>query len=324
MSEISQQAGQSAVEIEAQAALWLERRHFGVWDDCAQAAFDSWLSESSAHLIAYWRLDAIWNRTERLVVLKSPLKEMQPFQKKVWPGLLRLAAVACVVLAVTGAGALFFTKPAIDTYATALGERKILTLPDGSKIELNTNSVLRLARGAARKAWLDKGEAYFQIVHNAASPFTVVAMGHRVTDLGTAFTVRTEKGRLEVSLLEGRARLDTADARIQDHSAVLIPGDVLVATSTSLSVAKRPERRLREALGWRRGVLVFDHATLAEAAEEFNRYNRTKLIIADQAAARRTIGATFPVHDVELFARVAQQVLGLRVEHRGGDIAISH
>jgi transmembrane sensor len=314
-----------AAEIEAQAALWLERRHFGAWDDAAKTAFDMWLAESPAHLLAYWRLDATWNRTERLVALKPARTDVAaPQKKRVWPNLMRLAAVAAIVAAVAGASSFYFAKPRIDTYSTALGERKILTLPDGSKIELNTDSVLRLAQGGSRRAWLDKGEAYFQIKHNSASPFAVEAAGHRVTDLGTAFTVRTNKDRLEVSLLEGSARLDTADARVQQHSTVLIPGDLLVATSTTLSVTKRPERRLREALGWRRGVLVFDHTTLADAAEEFNRYNHTKLIVADGAAADRTIGATFPVHDVELFARTAEQVLGLRVEHRGGDIVISH
>lgn len=315
----------SASEIEAQAALWLERRHFGVWDDTAKTAFDTWLAESSAHLLAYWRLDATWNRTERLVALKSSRTEIVALEKKsIWPNMIRWAAAAGIIAAIAGATSLYFSDPRIVTYSTALGERKILTLPDGSKIELNTNSVLRLAEGGSRKAWLDKGEAYFQIVHNTALPFAVNAAGHRVTDLGTAFTVRTDRNRLEVSLLEGSARLDTADARVQQHSTVLIPGDVLVATPSSLSVAKRPERRLREALGWRRGVLVFDHTTLADAAEEFNRYNSTKLIVADSPAAKRTIGATFPVHDVELFARVAQQVLGLRVEHRGSGIVISH
>jgi transmembrane sensor len=216
-----------------------------------------------------------------------------------------------------------FAPPSVGTYTTAIGERKILTLSDGSKIELNTNSVLRLSANDQRKAWLDKGEAYFRIVHNAASPFEVVAAGHRVTDLGTAFTVRSEKDWIEVSLLEGRARLSSADANVQEHSTVLIPGDVLVATPTSLSVSKQSERIQKEALGWRRGVLVFDHATLADAVAELNRYNRIKLIVADKTAAERTIGATFPVHDVELFARVTEQVLGLRAKHQDGNIVIS-
>ncbi len=322
MSQADDPTATRAAEIEAQAALWLERRHFGRWDEDAKTTFDSWLSESTAHLLAYWRLDAIWNRTERLIALR-PIERTAVREKRGWSAILRVAAAFVVVAAATSAGTFYLANPRVETYATAIGERKILTLPDGSKIELNTNTVLRLAKGGARKAWLDRGEAYFQIKHNPVTPFAVVAAGHRVTDLGTAFTVRTEKDRLEISLLEGRARLETTDSHIQEHSATLIPGDVLIATPSSLSLTRHSERRLNEALGWRRGVLVFDHTTLADAVAEFNRYNRAKLVVADTVAAQRTIGATFPVHDVELFARVAQQVLGLKVEHQDGNIVIS-
>jgi transmembrane sensor len=320
MSEGAERSAPSA-EIEAQAALWLERRHLGRWDDEMQSALDNWFSQSSSHVIAYWRLDAAWNKAERLIVV-TPLRQKDAHKKKALFGFLRMGIGAAVATIAVMAG-LYFRNPPVATYATTLGEFKTITLSDGSKIELNTDSVLRLSQGRVRTAWLDKGEAYFQIKHNAAEPFAVMADGHKITDLGTAFTVRTGNERLEVSLLQGRARLETADNSVEQHSAVLVPGDVLVATPTSLSVTRHSQHRLMEALGWRRGVLVFDHTTLADAAEQFNRYNRTKLIVADDGAGLRTIGATFPVHDVELFARIAQQVLGLQVEHRGGNIVIS-
>jgi len=311
----------SAPTIEAEAALWLERRHIGHWDADIQEAFDAWMTESSAHVLAYWRLDAAWKRAERLVAL-TPAQETAAHGRTRRFGFLRVA-IGLTIAVMAGAGALYLRPTPVHTYTTALGEAKTVVLSDGSRIELNTDSMLRLADGRTRKAWLDKGEAYFQIRHDGANPFIVMAGGHRVIDLGTAFTVRADKDRLEVSLLQGRARLETADASVQEHSAVLMPGDVLVATPTSLSVTRHSEHRLVEALGWRHGVLVFDQTTLADAADEFNRYNRIKLIVADDAAGRRTIGATFPVHDVELFAHVAQQVLGLQVEHRNGDIVIS-
>lgn len=322
MSDMPQSANPAAV-VEAEAALWLERRHFGQWSDADQVAFDEWASQSSANLLAYWRLDTTWQRAGRLVVLDAAPGAVSSREPKWRSRFLRAAVLTCGIVGASIFGASYFAPPSITTYTTSIGERKILKLPDGSKIELNTNSVLRMSSDNKRQAWLDKGEAFFQIVHNAAAPFQVIASGHRVTDLGTTFTIRSEKDRIEVSLLEGRARLASLDANVQEHSTILIPGDVLVATPTSLSVSKQPERSLKEALGWRRGVLVFDHATLAEAVAEFNRYNRTKLIVADENAASRTIGATFPVHDVELFARVAEQVLGLRATHQNGNIVIS-
>src|SRR5271167_4582071 len=132
MNERSEHAGQSASAIEALAALWLERRHLGKWDDEMQSAFDVWMSESSAHVLAYWRLDAAWGHAERLVAL-TPAPQKVEREKKIGSGFLRITAIAGVILAVAGA-AFYFRSPTINTYATALGELKTVTLADGSKI----------------------------------------------------------------------------------------------------------------------------------------------------------------------------------------------
>ena len=70
-------------------------------------------------------------------------------------------------------------------------------------------------------------------------------------------------------------------------------------------------------------MLIFRHTALTDAAAEFNRYNRERIVIGDQAAARLTIDGTFPAKDVRGFAEVAQAVFGLRVERRDGETVIS-
>ena len=123
--------------------------------------------------------------------------------------------------------------------------------------------------------------------------------------------------------MEGRVWLDSSDNRVQAQSALLVKDDTAVATAESLRVTKQSPRVLRQALSWQRGVIVFDNATLADAANEFNRYNSEKLVIADPAIGRMTIGATFPVNDIERFAKVAQDVLGVHAVKRGGEIIIA-
>jgi transmembrane sensor len=70
-------------------------------------------------------------------------------------------------------------------------------------------------------------------------------------------------------------------------------------------------------------LLIFNHATLEEAAAEFNRYNSQKLVIASPSVGRRTIGGTFPTSGVEEFAEVAKGVFGFHVRTQGNDIVIS-
>ncbi len=314
-----------SAEIEARAATWLERKNFASWSKADQAEFEAWLAISWAHRVAYWRLETAWGRTERLTALRAPgFNSVAPGKHKLLPALLR-ATGALALVGIMGASAFaYFSKSSDSRYTTAIGERKVLQLADGSRIELNTATALRVSRGKGRRTvWLEKGEAYFEIKHNAALPFTVFAGDHRITDLGTKFSVRNDDNQIKVALVEGLARVDPSSAGGHMPFAVLSPGDVVIATANSLKVIKKPEQELRNELGWRRGMLVFVHATLADVAAEFNRYNNTKLVITDSVAARRRIGATFPAQDLDDFAVLARTVLRLHVEKKGNQIVIS-
>lgn len=320
--ELQAQTGAEAVW--EQAADWLAERTSGDWTGDKQLALDAWLAESSGNLLAYWRVEAAWERTHRLAALRVPLKiSGRPPQKSARPTIIKIAAVVVAISTLSGLGALYTSKPGGKTFATTIGGHEIVTLADGSSIELNTSTQLRLVDGATRSVTLDRGEAYFQIKHDAAHPFVVVAGDHRVTDLGTKFVVRRDTAQLKVSLLEGSARVDGIGPHSNTASATLTPGDVAIATAESLAITKKPERRLKNDLAWRRGLLVFDNTSIGDVVSELNRYNATKLIVADNATAKIGIGGTFPARDTGAFTRVAHELLGLTVTSRGNELIIS-
>ncbi len=312
----------SARETAERAADWIQRKRF--WDFSAedQAALDAWLGETPANQIAYLRLEAAWDRTERLTALGR--ENFEPQERAPAHPFRKLIGIAAVLLAAVTIGAFslrYAAAPRDRVYSTPIGGHKTVTFADGTRIELNTDTVLRTRMTTAqRTVWLEKGEAYFQVRHNSANPFVVYAGHHRVTDLGTKFLVRRDPGRLEVALIEGSVRFGAAANNAQ--SALLKPGDVATATPGTMFVGRESLKRLNNELSWRRGVLVFKHTTLAAAATEFNRYNRQQLIIADPAAAGLTIDGTFPVNNVGDFARLAEVVLGLKIENHGDEIVI--
>jgi transmembrane sensor len=307
-----------------QAASLLARMNSGERQESDQIELDAWLAQSRAHRAAYWRLEAAWQEAERLRVMRAPLSRPQTARSNRTYTSMKVAAAAALAAIVGTAGIFHSQTPATRTYATDIGGRKILNLSDGSKIELNTSTVVRLGSEAGqRQVWLDKGEAFFQIRHDAAHPFTVTAGNHKITDLGTKFSVRQNGSRLRVTLLEGKARLDSTDIWSRHQSAELSPGDVAVATANSLSLVRKSDKALNEELGWRKGVLVFDRTSLADAVSEINRYNTQKLVIDDPSVARLTLDGTFPVHAVAEFTEVAQAVFGLHVERQGEHTLIS-
>ncbi len=317
-------SGNCAETVEEQAAAWFRRRNFWAWTETDQADLDAWLAQSPANKIAYWRLVGAWGQTDRLSALRHPSRVSLRSHRRLRPLAMSAVAALCAMAFVAAYDWPYFTKPKEQTFGTPLGGRKTIELSDGTQIELNTNTMLRTRLGGReRSVELVKGEAFFKVRHDAARPFVVLVYGHRVVDLGTKFLVRKDDRRVEVALIEGRARFESADATVQEHSAVLTPGDVVVANAGSMTVAKRAPTVLSNALAWRQGVLIFHYTPLSEAVAELNRYNRERVVIADRSIEARTIYGTVPTNGVQAFIRVARDVLGLHVEEQNGEILIN-
>ncbi|HEY5236823.1 MAG TPA: FecR domain-containing protein [Rhizomicrobium sp.] len=311
--------------IEEEAADWFGRRHFWAWSDADEVKLNAWLAESPAHEIAYWRLEAGWTRGERMAALRPLVPEKAVLGKG--RGAMAVAArvaASLLIIGVVGIGVrAYMSWSQEEIYRTSLGEHRVVLLGDGSTIELNTSSVLRVTQNAGQRvAILEKGEAFFEVKHDVVHPFIVIAAGHRVTDLGTKFLLRLDNGRLTMALTEGRARLETENSHLR-QSVLLTPGDTAIATSASLSMLKRPAQNLSAVLSWRRGLLIFDRTTVADAAAEFNRYNSEKLVVADAVAGQQTITGTFQTGNTSDFTSLARDVLGLHVQRLGSEIVIS-
>ena len=312
-------------QVRMEAASWLERRQRPEWNAEDQTALDAWLAADPAHMVSYLRVEAAWNRANRLGALRQPMRASNAAQapRRSFTRFLNMAAAVIGTVAVMGGiAATYMLMPEQKSYTTQVGGHEILALKDGSQIELNTSTVVRVSQTKGeRKVWLDKGEAYFRIKHDAAHPFVVMVGGHRVTDLGTTFLVRRDKDSVKVALIEGLAQFDggTADGQ----HATLKPGDVVVASAKQMSLKKEDTNDLATGLGWRHGLLIFKYTTLADAAAEFNRYNDRKLVIADPAVGRLKIVGTFATNNVAAFADVAEDVLHLKVTHSEDQIVIA-
>lgn len=312
---------ENARDVRAAAAEWHDRRERDDWTAENQVKLDSWLEQSLAHRVAFLRVDAAWDRADRLSALgHAPAEnasEEQSVSKKIGLSLyLKLAAAALLIASLGSTGAWFALAPRDRVFATPVGGHETIRFADGSSVELNTDTVLRARMTTEQRiVWLEKGEAFFHVKHDRLHPFIVIANNRRITDLGTQFSVRDEGQGVRVAVLQGKVWFDASEKQNATQSALLGAGDVAVAHGDAISVTREPQQALESGMSWRHGLLAFQHATLANAATEFNRYNRLKLVVSD-AVAQRTIGGTFPANDVEAFARVAKNALGLQIERR--------
>jgi transmembrane sensor len=207
-------------------------------------------------------------------------------------------------------------------YVTEVGGHATVPLADGSRIELNTDTKVRAALEETERAvWLDRGEAYFEVAKDASRPFVVYAGDRKITVLGTKFSVRRQGDRVVVAVAEGKVRLDSV--RRQKPPAVVTGGDVVIANAAATLVTPKSLERVESELAWRRGLLMFDKASLVEAAAEVNRYNRKKLVVEDETAAAIRITGSFEAENVDAFARLLREAFGLSVVEEDGEIRIS-
>ena len=321
------------LEIEQQAAAWLAKKDGDSWSTADQTQLDQWLALATAHRVAYLRLAAAWSRTGLLApratepaappvrrddaVAEAERRSLPRFSQ--W----RIAAAILVTIGATAGWLAMRPSPAEVRYETRLGAHQTYALEDGSKLTLNTATLLR-ARVShnARTVWLDKGEAYFDIAHDAAHPFVVISGANRITVLGTKFAIRREAGATNVVVVDGRVRVENGQIPNQPP-VMLVKHQKVVATSVKMLKSDESDAEIEQVLSWRQGKLVFAQVTLDYAASEFNRYNKKRLVLADAEAAKLRIGGSFDVDNVSGFASLLQRGFGLDVLETNDTITVA-
>jgi transmembrane sensor len=299
-------------------------------------ALASWLGRSQRHRDAYDELESFWSTAD--VLDHHP--EYQTVRRQAEIALsrrrvTRRAMAAGLAAAIVGMGGLGYylqlPKPLADqTFKTAVGQTASVTLPDGSSVTLNTDTIVRTqANGDRRLVYLDKGQAYFEVAKDRRHPFVVTAAGRTVTALGTAFDVRVDGRELKVVLVEGKVRVQdvkppaVSNASPSQHRPARTMTTDMSAGSELVTTADTEWRLTltdtQRETSWLKGQLVFESAPLAEVVEEMNRYSLRKITIADPALANRPIGGRFTPGDIHGFSMMLQaaDIASLREESDG-------
>jgi len=343
----------SSLQIEETAAEWLARRDSSTWDEVEARSFEDWVNASTAHRVAYLRLNAAWQQADRLKALAgglaagtvpapqqwrwppltAPPSVTMPENpdairaKAVAPGSLAwrrwaamAAAITCVVV---GGGAAYFAWFRGTEYQTAIGGQASVPLTDGSHLTLNTHSRLRVVMDdRERRIELDDGEAYFEVAKDASRPFVVRVGDKTVTAVGTKFSVRREDWGVQVIITEGQVRV-TQRGLLRDQTlGRLSAGMVGEATEADLRVESRTAEKLDDDLSWRTGTVVFHDTALGDAVTEINRYNPQPIVISDPSLAALRISGRFRASNGEAFVRLLELGFGVSAEQQPDQIVL--
>jgi len=296
----------------AEAAQWIARLNtVPVSTDTLQDFF-AW-RRKDGHQAAYDEVAGVWDAAGKIgkhPAMQALADEAYRKGRRRANGLPRrggilVAGVAAASLAaiVAVGGGLW---PASETYATRVGEQSVVTLDDGSRVALDTDTSLRVRFTRDRRhVELDHGQAYFTVAHDAARPFVVDAADMGVRATGTQFDVKRIGDGLDVTLVEGSVEV-TPPSR---PATRLLAGQQL-----SLHGQGEPQvRRVDTAslTAWRQGRIVLDDATLGDAIAEVNRYARRPVKLDAPSLANERIGGSFATGDVDAFVAAVTATLPL-------------
>ncbi|PVM88470.1 iron dicitrate transport regulator FecR [Caulobacter radicis] len=306
---------ESAADIEAAAARWVVRADRG---DLDPAELEAWLAGDTRRQGAFVRAQAAWGLLDRGRALggnEASSKARQRIDRRGLLAGLGVAAAACVAVVVA-------PRLLAARYGTAVGEIRRVPLADGSLAAINTDTTLEVAmKPRRREVRLDRGEAWFQVAKDAERPFVVESGPVRVRAVGTAFSVRRRDGGCEVLVTEGVVEVWSEGAG--EAPRRVTAGERVFASDAAGAARPVPASlEITRELAWREGQIVLDGEAFGAAAEEFNRYNARKIVIADPALAEQKLVGWFRTNEPESFARAAASSFGARVTVRGDAILV--
>lgn len=265
-----------------------------------QRDFREWLERDDRHEQAWAEVQRLWRGSGELPEAKARAASKKAVTRRdIGKALVFLAAGG-------GAGAWYLSDHPLADYRTGTGERKSVTLSDGTRIDIAAQSRLSLDyTKSERRLTLDEGEAFFQVAKDAR-PFVVAVGRGTITALGTAFGVTYRDGEAVVAVTEHATRV-----AVGREAEQVIAGVRLQYRDTTLGRLEKfdPEREF----SWREGRLVFTNEPLGSVVAALNRWRRGTIIVTTSALAAQNITLIVDIDRSDEILDQLMLVLPLRV-----------
>lgn len=361
----------------AEAAEWWVRIEAGELSRADREQFVDWLRESAVHVAEMLRMAEVHGALERFhdwvriptddaapaaatnvvafdsvrantdapafdsptAVADRPLQPATPHtsRRRFMAGVALAATVGVLGVFL----ALFFSAQVIET---GRAERRSVTLADGSVLQIDPESRLRIRlEKHEREVSLERGRALFRVAKDPTRPFIVRADATQVRAVGTQFGVEQSREGIVVTVAEGKVAVlphDVATAHSDMGSGTPPAGrpgsaqptsaaEVLLTAGQQVIVPHRgPAEAVRAVdtdreLAWVAGRLVFDNESVADVIEEFNRYNVVQMHVASPQLAQRSVSGVFDASEPESFIGFMKSVAPVNVRRAGQDITIA-
>ncbi len=297
-------------KITEEAVFWVAKLHQNNVSHKDKVAFSRWLNTSHRHEQVFDDISSTWaslGNAWHLPEIQQQVEDLPAAKKPTRNSVLYSLQLACLALFMLG-GFIYYgsfqsgsvgqqSAPAAAavarwSYSTAAGEDRMVYLPDGSSIHLNTRTTLTAQYTAGKRLiMLHKGEAHFQVASDAARPFVVEMGATSVTAVGTAFNILRKGRQSTVTITEGIVDVQAAhdeSLRVEANRRVELVENRLEAVQQTTGI---------DEIAWQKKQLIFRSQSLEQVFSELNRYLEQPVLLQGQALKNLRLTGTFDVSD---------------------------
>lgn len=331
----------SSDRIAAEAAEWFGLMREPEVSKVDQGRFAQWLVESPVHVREYLSVSETWgalkvtpdwpeDSTQSLLATVRTAKatnvasletgsiEKQPVRVRRWA-----YSIAASVAVAVGALMAWQLSSRADVYSTGRGEQRSIVLSDGSIVQLNTLTKMTVRFDAGkRRIELTRGEAFFRVSRDARRPFDVATADAVVRVLGTEFNVYNGPKGTRVAVVEGKVQVAPSNSRQPIALSARQSIDIAAGMARESAPAVKPIPSSQAPTAWMQRRIVFDNDRIDDAVEEFNRYNKLQMTVADPALAALRISGAFSADDPEALMKYLRQIQDVTLEREDARVVL--
>lgn len=312
---------------------WLVRLQSPELTELEKKQFFAWLNASAANQRAYIEAEQLSKRSQVVRAVCASNEEQVPVRHRFdhiaqqykavghrWYA--KATAVACVVMFSAVLYQLWGGWN-VTHYHTASGEQRRIVLSDGSKVLLNTDSEVRIQTmrpGQPRLAYVERGEALFDVYPDSDRPFLVETAHGMVRVLGTQFAVHSFQEQTLVTVVEGKVALfdRSVDKRSLDHhkaKATLAANQQLSITEAANGIAAKTVDALQQT-SWQQGKLIYNGVAFDDVVADLSRYVDGQIELGVNELKSINVVAVMEISDRSAMVKALQAAFNVRAVQR--------
>lgn len=278
-----------ASSVERAASLWVARHALGPLSREDDQAFERWCGEDPCHRPCFDRLRGVLAQADGAEVELRRAHE-RALAREAMVRRRRLGGVAAGLSVIAVSAGLWLASS--TDLRTGRGQVAAYRLADGSRVWLDANSAVDVEiNGNGRRLTLREGRIHVAVAHEAR-PFSVAAAGREIVDIGTEFDVALEGAGGSAFVTKG----EVAIADVRARTLLTAGQGVHWLKGGKLNAADPADAQ--EALGWRKGELVFHRRPLRDVIAVLDRYSRKRLWLTNAASGDRLVSGVVRANEI--------------------------